>query len=98
MGYGMESNTEYDMEPKMGEDADYDGERGLTVTQAVMRTAMQPVIGTRVWTGIRRPTEKIYPNTFSISECSYTATRQRPARKMALREARLRARAGSWQS
>ena len=28
MGYGMESNTEYDMEPKMGEDADYDGERG----------------------------------------------------------------------
>ena len=25
MGYGMESNTEYDMEPKMGEDADYDG-------------------------------------------------------------------------
>ena len=74
------------------------GSGGLTVTQAVMRTAMQPVIGTRVWTGIRRPTEKIYPNTFSISECSYTATRQRPARKMALREARLRARAGSWQS
>ena len=28
MGYGMESNTEYDMEPKMGEDADYDGKRG----------------------------------------------------------------------
>lgn len=28
MGYGMESNTEYDIEPKMGEDADYDGERG----------------------------------------------------------------------
>ena len=28
MGYGMESKSEIDMEPKMGEDADYDGGAG----------------------------------------------------------------------
>ena len=67
-----------------------DGKGGLTVTQAVMRTVMQPVIGTRVWAGIRRPDGKNLSGTpFTYRNRSYTATRQWPVRKTDLREAHI---------
>lgn len=98
MGYGMESNTEYDMEPKMGEDADYDGERGPDSDAGSDADCNAACDRDQGMDRDKKADGKNLSEHFSISECSYTATRQRPARKMALREARLRARAGSWQS